>query len=28
LLKIRGINTIEKGYNVVFKMKMSIFADL
>ena len=28
ILKIRGINTIEKGYNVVFKMKMSIFADL
>ena len=28
LLKIRGINTIEKGYNIVFKMKMSIFADL
>lgn len=28
LLKIKGIDTIEKGYNVVFKMKMSIFADL
>ncbi len=28
LLKIRGIDTIEKGYNIVFKMKMSIFADL
>ena len=28
LLKIKGIDTIEKGYNIVFKMKMSIFADL
>ncbi|MBR2438352.1 MAG: transcription-repair coupling factor [Bacteroidales bacterium] len=28
LLKIRGVNTIEKGYNIVFKMKMSIFAPL
>lgn len=28
ILKIRGIDTIEKGYNVVFKMKMSIFANL
>ena len=28
LLKINGINTIEKGYNVVFNMKMSIFANL
>ncbi|MBQ5828193.1 MAG: transcription-repair coupling factor, partial [Bacteroidales bacterium] len=28
LLKIRGIDTIEKGYNVVFNMKMSIFANL
>ncbi len=28
LLKIKGIDTIEKGYNVVFNMKMSIFADL
>ena len=28
LLKIRGIDTIEKGYNVVIKMKLSIFADL
>ena len=28
LLKIKGIDTIEKGYDIVFKMKMSIFADL
>ncbi len=28
ILKIKGIDTIEKGYNVVFKMKMSIFANL
>ena len=28
LLKIRGINTIEKGYNIVDKMKMYIFATL
>lgn len=28
LLKIKGIDTIEKGYNIVFKMKMSIFANL
>ena len=28
VLKIKGVNTIEKGYNIVFKMKMSIFADL
>lgn len=28
LLKIRGVDTIEKGYNIVYKMKMSIFADL
>ncbi|MBO5699822.1 MAG: transcription-repair coupling factor, partial [Bacteroidales bacterium] len=28
LLKIRGIDTIEKGYNIVFNMKMSIFANL
>jgi len=28
LLKIRGIDTIEKGYNIVIKMKMSIFANL
>ena len=28
LLKIKGVDTIEKGYNIVFKMKMSIFADL
>ena len=28
ILKIRGIDTIEKGYNIVFKMKMSIFANL
>lgn len=28
LLKIKGIDTIEKGYNIVDKMKMSIFADL
>ena len=27
LLKIKGIDTIEKGYDIVFKMKMSIFAD-
>ena len=28
LLKIKGIDTIEKGYNIVFNMKMSIFANL
>ena len=28
LLKIKGVDTIEKGYNIVFKMKMSIFANL
>lgn len=28
ILKIKYIDTIEKGYNVVFKMKMSIFANL
>jgi transcription-repair coupling factor (superfamily II helicase) len=28
VLKIKGVNTIEKGYNIVDKMKMSIFADL
>ena len=28
VLKIRGVPTIEKGYNIVDKMKMSIFADL
>ncbi|MBQ7773808.1 MAG: transcription-repair coupling factor [Bacteroidales bacterium] len=28
ILKIKGIDSIEKGYNVVFKMKMSIFANL
>jgi transcription-repair coupling factor (superfamily II helicase) len=28
VLKIKGVPTIEKGYNIVDKMKMSIFADL
>jgi transcription-repair coupling factor (superfamily II helicase) len=28
VLKIKGVNTIEKGYNIVDKMKMSIFANL
>ncbi len=28
ILKIKGVNTIEKGYNIVDKMKMSIFANL
>ena len=28
VLKIKGVNTIEKGYSIVDKMKMSIFANL